>query len=96
MKTTDLIFIGIKGSVIAIEAATGRQCWSTHLKGSDFVNVVLDGDNLRHGLNSDLGFSAEDRSENIRRTGEFVVNLVDEATANVDSETEAALQRALA
>jgi adenylylsulfate kinase len=30
----------------------------------------LDGDNLRHGLNSNLGFSAEDRAENIRRVGE--------------------------
>ena len=32
--------------------------------------VVLDGDNIRHGLNSDLGFSQEDRQENIRRIGE--------------------------
>ena len=31
---------------------------------------VLDGDNMRHGLNSDLGFSPEDRQENIRRVGE--------------------------
>lgn len=31
---------------------------------------VLDGDNVRHGLNSDLGFSPEDRTENIRRVGE--------------------------
>ncbi|MFQ5471010.1 MAG: adenylyl-sulfate kinase [Gammaproteobacteria bacterium] len=31
---------------------------------------VLDGDNIRHGLNSDLGFSDEDRTENIRRIGE--------------------------
>lgn len=31
---------------------------------------VLDGDNVRHGLNSDLGFSPEDRTENIRRIGE--------------------------
>ena len=31
---------------------------------------VLDGDNLRHGLNADLGFSPADRSENIRRVGE--------------------------
>ena len=30
----------------------------------------LDGDNLRHGLNADLGFSAEDRTENVRRAGE--------------------------
>ena len=31
---------------------------------------VLDGDNVRHGLNADLGFSPEDRDENIRRVGE--------------------------
>ena len=31
---------------------------------------LLDGDNLRHGLNADLGFSLEDRAENVRRTGE--------------------------
>ncbi len=31
---------------------------------------VLDGDNVRHGLNGDLGFSPEDREENIRRVGE--------------------------
>lgn len=32
---------------------------------------ILDGDNVRHGLNSDLGFSDKDRTENIRRTGEM-------------------------
>ena len=31
---------------------------------------VLDGDNIRHGINKNLGFSAEDRTENIRRVGE--------------------------
>ena len=41
MKTSELIFIGIKGSVIALDRATGQQVWATHLKGSDFVNVVL-------------------------------------------------------
>lgn len=39
---------------------------------------VLDGDNLRHGLNSNLGFSAEDRSENIRRVAE-VARLMNDA-----------------
>ena len=34
------------------------------------LSFVLDGDNVRHGLCSDLGFSAEDRTENIRRFGE--------------------------
>jgi adenylylsulfate kinase len=36
---------------------------------------ILDGDNVRHGLNRDLGFSPEDRTENIRRIGE-VANLI--------------------
>ena len=34
------------------------------------LTVVLDGDNIRHGLNKNLGFSPEDREENIRRIGE--------------------------
>lgn len=34
------------------------------------ATFMLDGDNVRHGLNSDLGFSPEDRDENIRRVGE--------------------------
>ncbi len=42
MKASDLIFIGIKGSVLALNRSTGEQVWATHLKGSDFVNVVLD------------------------------------------------------
>jgi adenylyl-sulfate kinase len=39
---------------------------------------VLDGDNLRHGLNNNLGFSPEDRSENIRRVAE-VAKLMNDA-----------------
>lgn len=35
-----------------------------------FMTYVLDGDNVRHGLNKNLGFSAADRAENIRRIGE--------------------------
>ena len=35
-----------------------------------FQSYILDGDNIRHGLNGDLGFSPEDREENIRRIGE--------------------------
>ncbi len=38
---------------------------------------VLDGDNIRHGLNVDLGFSPEDRTENIRRIGEVAKLFVD-------------------
>lgn len=36
----------------------------------EYQTFVLDGDNVRHGLCSDLGFSADDRTENIRRVGE--------------------------
>ncbi|MEM9068897.1 MAG: adenylyl-sulfate kinase [Myxococcota bacterium] len=38
---------------------------------------VLDGDNVRHGLNADLGFGAEERKENIRRVGEVARLFVD-------------------
>jgi bifunctional enzyme CysN/CysC len=38
---------------------------------------VLDGDNLRHGLNGDLGFSATDRTENVRRTAEVAALIAD-------------------
>ena len=64
----------------------GCVLWMTGLSGSGKSTVaftlehllhekgktcyVLDGDNLRHGLNKDLGFSAESREENIRRIGE--------------------------
>jgi len=42
------------------------------------LNYILDGDNIRHGLNKDLGFSPEDREENIRRISE-VANLFAES-----------------
>ncbi len=64
----------------------GGVLWFTGLPGSgkstlgleleqrlfeqDKQAYVLDGDNIRHGLSSDLGFSPEDRTENIRRIGE--------------------------
>src|SRR6266446_6902138 len=68
--------LGQKGAVI----------WFTGLSGSGKSTVarevelalvengknayVLDGDNIRHGLNNNLGFSPDDRKENIRRIGE--------------------------
>jgi len=72
----------------------GATLWLTGLSGSGkstvarqlerelidmgHVCMILDGDNVRHGLNRDLGFSAEDRSENIRRVSE-VANLFNDA-----------------
>jgi adenylyl-sulfate kinase len=38
---------------------------------------ILDGDNLRHGLNSDMGFSEADRNENVRRAAEAAKLMVD-------------------
>jgi outer membrane protein assembly factor BamB len=40
-KPGDLVFVGIKGSVVALDRSSGQQVWVTPLKGSDFVNVVV-------------------------------------------------------
>lgn len=45
----------------------------------------LDGDNIRHGLNRNLGFSAEDRSENIRRIGEVAKLFADSGSVALTS-----------
>lgn len=76
----------------------GAVVWFTGLSGSGKSTVarevelalienginayVLDGDNIRHGLNKNLGFSPEDRKENIRRIGE-VAKLFSEANVVV-------------
>ena len=70
----------------ADRASRGMTVWLTGLSASGKSTIatelerqlvtagrpayLLDGDNLRHGLNSDLGFSAGDRTENVRRVGE--------------------------
>ena len=46
MAQSKFIYLGVKGSVIAVNSVNGQQLWATSLKGSDFVNVVLDGNNL--------------------------------------------------
>ena len=46
MASTGLVFAGIRGSVVALDRATGTQVWTTRLKGSDFVNVALLGEDL--------------------------------------------------
>jgi adenylylsulfate kinase len=47
------------------------------------VAVILDGDNIRHGLNSDLGFSPSDRTENIRRISEVAKLLTSFGIINI-------------
>ncbi|PIN20205.1 Adenosine 5'-phosphosulfate kinase [Handroanthus impetiginosus] len=57
---------GLSGSgKSTLACSLGRQL---HSQGK--LSYVLDGDNLRHGLNKNLGFTPEDRTENIRRVGE--------------------------
>lgn len=71
----------------------GATVWFTGLSGSGKSTIasgveaaliaggrpayLLDGDNLRHGLNADLGFSAEDRAENVRRVAHVAQLLAD-------------------
>ena len=68
---------GHKGTVVWLTglSASGKSTLAIMLEQHLFElghNVfVLDGDNVRHGLCSDLGFSAKDREENIRRIGEL-------------------------
>jgi adenylylsulfate kinase len=56
-------------------SASGKSTIAHHLEKELFErnirSYVLDGDNIRHGLNSNLGFSREDRKENLRRIAEL-------------------------
>jgi adenylyl-sulfate kinase len=55
------------------------------LTGLRHLTYVLDGDNVRHGLCSDLGFSPADRTENIRRIGEVAALFADAGTIIITS-----------
>ncbi|CAL9151622.1 unnamed protein product [Musa hybrid cultivar] len=65
-----------KGCVIWITGLSGSGkstlacALSRELHYKGYLTYVLDGDNIRHGLNRDLSFNGEDRAENIRRIGE--------------------------
>ena len=61
-----LLFPGLSGSGKSTVACTLEHALAARGK----VTILLDGDNVRHGLNSNLGFTAIDREENIRRIGE--------------------------
>ena len=79
----------------------GATIWMTGLSGSGKSTIaaaaehtlvssgqpafMLDGDNLRHGLNSNLGFSPEDRAENVRRTGELAKALAEAGNVSIAS-----------
>jgi len=65
-KSVLLWFTGLSGS----GKSTLAHALEEKLFNMDFRTFVLDGDNVRHGLNSNLDFSETDRSENIRRISE--------------------------
>lgn len=72
-ESTVLWFTGLSGSgKSTIANAVAKELFNRNIR-----SYVLDGDNIRHGLNNDLGFSEEDRTENIRRIGEVSKLFVD-------------------
>ncbi|WP_340641524.1 adenylyl-sulfate kinase [Lactiplantibacillus plantarum] len=72
-KSVVLWFTGLSGSGKSTIANAVEKALFDQQVGS----YVLDGDNMRFGLNKNLGFSAEDREENIRRIGEVAKLFVD-------------------
>lgn len=66
-------FTGLSGS----GKSTMANALDNYLYSRGMHTYLLDGDNMRHGLNSDLRFSDADRAENIRRVGEVAKLLVD-------------------
>ena len=72
-KGATLWFTGLSGS--------GKSTIAVELEGTLYemgiISYRLDGDNVRMGINKNLGFSAEDRTENIRRIGEVAKLFVD-------------------
>ena len=66
-------FTGLSGSGKSTLANAVEQ----RLHAAGIQTYTLDGDNVRHGLNKDLGFKAEDRSENIRRIAEVAHLMLD-------------------
>ncbi|MBY0358408.1 MAG: adenylyl-sulfate kinase [Candidatus Obscuribacterales bacterium] len=74
---------GHRGTVLWLTGLPGAgksslaKALEHHLFANDYHVVALDADNLRAGISSDLGFSAKDRSENIRRIGQVAKLFLD-------------------
>ena len=77
------VLLGQRGAVIWLTGLSGSgkstiaYALERRLTASRRLTYVLDGDNVRHGLCSDLGFSPDDRMENIRRIGEVAALFAD-------------------
>jgi adenylylsulfate kinase len=78
-KSCTVWMTGLSGSgKSTIAVALEKELWDRGVHA-----FVLDGDNVRHGLNKDLGFSPEDRNENIRRIGEVAKLFTEAGVINV-------------
>jgi adenylylsulfate kinase len=80
-KGATLWFTGLSGSGKSTVAFTLEHA----LVQQGHLAYVLDGDNIRHGLNKNLGFSAADREENIRRIGEVAKLFADSGVITMTS-----------
>lgn len=72
-KPVVLWFTGLSGA----GKSTVAGALESQLASLGYHTYLLDGDNVRHGLCSDLGFSSQDRRENIRRIGELAKLMAD-------------------
>jgi bifunctional enzyme CysN/CysC len=83
--------LGQKGATVWLTGlpASGKSTIASaleqHLVSRGRLAYRLDGDNLRHGLNGNLGFSAEDRAENVRRTAHVARLFADAGTIAIAS-----------
>lgn len=72
-KSVIIWFTGLSGSgKSTISVALEKELYERNIR-----SYRLDGDNIRHGLNNNLGFSSSDRTENIRRIGEVSKLMID-------------------
>ncbi len=75
--------LGHRGCIIWMTGLSGSgkstlaQALEQRLLGSGILSAILDGDVLRTGLSRNLGFTADDRSENLRRATELAIHLAD-------------------
>ncbi len=78
-KGCTLWFTGLSGSgKSTVAVAVEKALWERGVS-----SFILDGDNIRHGLNSNLGFSPADRTENIRRIGEVAKLFTEAGSVNL-------------
>ena len=87
-KSVVIWFTGLSGSGISTLAHSVEE----GLYKMGCITYVLDGDNVRHGLSSNLTFSDDDRKENIRRIGEAAKLMMETGGQLIDQESGCALK----